>query len=127
MASIHTPQIVSFVAEASIAKGKAVKAGAVGQNYVSLGSANTARCIGIAQSDTTASGQYVEVAVAGGGAKALLGEAVAYGNDLVCHTDGTLVLPNASGDEIVARAMEAGSTGDLISVQVYFAKALAAQ
>lgn len=127
MASHSEPRMYTFKADGSIAQGKAVAIGS-DKNHVVVGSANTQRCVGIIQnSDCSAAEDNAEVALQGGGAKALLGESVVAGNDLVAHTDGSLVKPNASGDEIIARAMEDGSSGDLISVEVYMAKALAAQ
>jgi hypothetical protein len=126
MASHSTPRIVSFKADAAIAKGKAVKIG-TDADHVAVGAANTNRCIGIIQAATTAAEQVAEVAVQGGGAKALLGESVSAGDDLVSHTDGTLVKPNAEGDQIIARAMEDGAASDLIAVEVYYATAHAAQ
>lgn len=128
MASTTTPRIVTFVALASVAKGKAVKvASGYANGFVALGAANTDRCIGIAQNTASASGSIVEVALTGGGAKGLLGETVSAGEDLVSHTDGTLVKPNASGDAIIARALEGGVANDLIPVEVYYAPALASQ
>lgn len=128
MASHSEPRIYSFNALASIQKGKAVKvASGYAAGHVNLGAANTDRCLGIAQNTASASGHLVEVAIQGGGAKGLLGETVSAGEDLVAHTDGTLVKPNAEGDQIIARAVEGGVAGDLISVEVYHATAHAAQ
>lgn len=128
MASHSSPKIYAFIADASVTKGKAVKvASGYLAGHVRVGAANTDRCIGIIQNTPTASGDVAEVALPGGGAKALLGETVSAGEDLVSHTDGTLVKPNASGDEIIARAVESGVSGDLVSVEVYLAKALASQ
>jgi hypothetical protein len=125
--SAHSPsRILSFNADGSIAKGKAVKIGSSKSN-VAIGAANTDRCCGIAQVEVVGSGSVVEIALQGGGAKALLGETVSAGNDLVSHTDGSLVKPNAAGDEIIARAMEDGVSGDLIAVEVYHATAHASQ
>ena len=126
MASSAKQNMVTVLADAAIAKGKAVKAGA-SANHVQVGAANTDRVIGIAQSASTAAEDAIEVALPGGGAKALLGETVVYGNDLVSHTDGSLVLPNAEGDQIIAQALQAGVAGDLIDVTVYKATAHAAQ
>lgn len=128
MAAHSEPRIYAMIADASIAKGKAVKvASGYTNGHVNLGAANTDRCYGIAQNTASASGQVCEVAVAGGGAKALLGETVSAGEDLVSHTDGTLVKPNAEGDQIIARAVEGGVSGDLIPVEVYYATAHASQ
>lgn len=126
MASTSTPRIYAFNADGSIAKGKTVAIGS-DKNHVVVGSANTQRCIGIIQNEVTVAEQAAEVALPGGGAKALLGETVVAGNDLVSGTDGRLVLPNASGDEIIARAMEGGDANELIAVEVIVAKALASQ
>lgn len=126
MASSSTPRILTFIADSSIAKGKAVKIGS-DKDHVALGAANTDKCFGIAQCEATASGNSIEVAINGGGAKALLGESVTAGLDLVSHTDGTLVKPNAEGDQIIARAMADGSASDLVSVEVYYATAHASQ
>lgn len=126
MASSSTPNIVSFLADAAIAKGKAVKAG-TDFKHVAVGAANTDRCHGILQTATTAAEDVAEVAQPGGGAKGLLGETVAAGDDLVSHTDGSLVKPNAEGDQIIARAIQGGVAGDLVDVVVYYATAHAAQ
>lgn len=128
MASHSTPRIITVIADGSIAKGKAVKVGSGYLNgHVRIGAANTDRCYGIAQVESTASGDSLEVAIQGGGAKGLLGETVSAGEDLVSHTDGSLVKPNAEGDQIIARAVESGVSGDLISVEVYHATAHASQ
>jgi len=126
MASTKAPEILTFFADAAIAKGKAVKIGS-DSKHVALGVLNTDRCCGLAQSASAAAEELIEVALPGGGAKALLGETVAAGDDLVSHTDGTLVKPNAAGDEIIARAMDSGVSGDLIDVIVVVSSASAAQ
>lgn len=126
MASTGAPKIRTLKADGAIAKGKAVKAGS-DKDHVAIGAANTDRCIGIAQVAAAASGDFIEYARPGDGAKGLLGETVVAGNDLVSHTDGSLVLPNASADQIIARALQGGASGDLIDVEVYMAPALASQ
>ena len=126
MGSFQTPNIVSFRAAAAIAKGKAVKIGADAQ-HVAVASANTDRCMGLLQTATTAAEDVAEVAVPGGGAQGLLGEAVSAGNDLCADSNGALVKVNAEGDQIIARANEDGASGDLIDVTVYYATAHAAQ
>lgn len=128
MSSYTQPRFVTMIADGSIAKGKAVKGGSgISTGHVVVGAANTDRCLGIAQSEASGSGVSIEVALAGGGAKGLLGETVSYGEDLVSHTDGTLYKPNAEGDQIIARAMAGGVAGDLIPVEVYLATAHASQ
>lgn len=126
MASTREPMIETYLADGVIAKGSAVKAG-TDKSHVAIGAANTDRCLGIAQSASAAAEEEIEVAGPGGGAKALLGETVVAGNDLVSHTDGTLVKPNADGDEVIARALEGGVSGDLISVDVVMLHTGAAQ
>jgi hypothetical protein len=126
MASHSKPRIQTYTVSAAITKGKAVKFGSSDEAVV-VGAANTDRCIGIIQNSPTTSGDMAEVALQGGGAKGLLGEGVTRGDDLVSHTDGTLVKPNAEGDQIIARAMESGDSGDLIAVEVYMATAHASQ
>ena len=126
MASSKAPIIQIYLVTAAIAKGKAVKFGTANDTVV-VGAANTDSCIGVIQNAPTASGDAAEVATPGGGGKGLLGEAVTRGHDLVSHTDGTLVLPNAEGDQIIARAMASGAAADLIPIEVYFATAHAAQ
>lgn len=125
MASHAISQIVDLLAAAAIAKGKAVKIGA-DDNHVVVGAANTDKVLGILQTATTAAEDVAEIAV-GGGAKALLGESVVAGNLLVSHTDGSLVKANALGDFIIAKAMEAGASGDLIDVMVIHGHAAAAE
>lgn len=126
MASTFQPSIVALKADAAIAKGKAVKSGS-DFKHVAVGAANTDRCIGIIQNATTAAGDVAEVALPGGGAKVLLGETCVAGNDLVSHTDGSLVKPNAAGDEIIARLLQGGTTGDLVDAIVIVSSASAAQ
>lgn len=126
MASSSTPRIQAYKAGGVIVKGKAVKFGADSEHVV-VGSANTDRCIGIAQNAAAAAEDIVEVAIPGGGAKGLISEGVSAGDDLCSHTDGTLVKVNAEGDQIVARAMETGVANDFVGVEVYYATANAGQ
>lgn len=126
MASSTKPIIVAAKADAAISKGMAVKKGTDDQ-HVAKGSANTSKCIGIAQNTVTTAEDVVEYAVPGGGAKGLLSETVAQGNLLVSHTDGSLALANASGDRVIAMAMQDGVVGDLIDVLVIVAVATAVE
>jgi hypothetical protein len=70
MSSFNSPRIVTFLADAAIAKGKAVKIG-TDAKHVAVGAANTDKCIGIAQSASTAAEDPIEVALQGGGALGL--------------------------------------------------------
>lgn len=124
--SYPQPKVVSYLAGAAIPRGSAVKIGA-DKKHVICGSANTSPCIGIALNAATAAEDTVEVALPGGGAMALLNETVSAGNDLVSHTDGKLALPNAEGDQLVARALEGGASGELVPVLVYLGTAHASQ
>lgn len=117
MAVSNRQNMETFLADAAITKGHAVKPG-TDASHVAKGTANTSKCIGIAQSAPTTAEDAVEVALPGGGAKGLLGETVTAGAYLVSHTDGTLVLPNAAGDHVIAMALEGGVSGDLINVLV---------
>lgn len=123
-------QVVSYKAETAVDPYRAVKPGTA-ENQVVEGAANTDRCIGISANSLAdgqvAAGSVVEVFMPGGGGKMILGETVAKGDDLVSHTDGSGVKPNAEGDQIIARALKAGVAGDVIPVIVYLATAHAAQ
>lgn len=125
MAAISTPRVLTFKADGSISKGKAVKMG-TDKEHVAIGAANTDKVIGLAYCVSTAAEDLIEVAIQGGGGKALLGETVVAGNDLVSHTDGSLVKANAAGDQIICRALEGGDSGSLIAVEVYYSTAHAA-
>ena len=126
MAAYSNPVIVTFKADASITKGLAVKIG-TDADHVAKGAANTDACVGIAMSTAEASGDLIEVALVGGGAKAKVGESVVAGKLLVSHTDGTLVKANASSDRIIAMAMQDGAASDYINVVVMVAQATAAE
>lgn len=126
MASSSSPKIVAILAGAAITKGMAVKKGST-DSYVIKGTANTSLCVGVAQNAPAAANDVCEVALPGGGGKGLLGESVVMGNHLVSHTDGTLVKANASGDMIIAMAMQDGSSGDLIDIEVISGQAAAAE
>lgn len=117
MASCSQRRIQAFLADGAIALGKAVKVGS-DNKHVAAGSANTSLCLGICQGAVTTAEDQVEIALPGGGAKALAGESISAGKMLVSHTDGSLVQANASGDRIIAMAMEDASAGDIFAVEV---------
>jgi len=125
MAVSSEPRIYAFLAGGAVPKGSAVKFGSDDEHVV-VGAANTDRCFGIAQNAAAAAEDELEIAIHGGGAKGLLSETVTRGDFLVSHTDGSLALPNADGDVIIAQAMESGVVGDLINVEVVLAVAAAA-
>lgn len=126
MASHSTPRVQTFLADAAIARGKAVKIG-TDKDHVAVGAANTDQVVGICMEAVTTAEDKVEVALPGGGAPGLLGETVVAGDALVSHTDGSLVLPNALGDVVIAVAMEGGVAGDIIAVEVARSRAPAAE
>lgn len=123
MASILTPRIATFTAGGTVVKGHAVK---LSSGNVVECTANTDHAIGIAQNGA-ASGEPVEVALPGGGAKAVASETIAAGNYLVAHTDGTMAKANAAGDHVIAMAMESAVVGDVFSVEVCHFLAAAAE
>lgn len=128
MAAHSEPRPLAFKAGGAIVKGHAVKLSA--DDTVEECTANTDLAIGIAMNDVSSdqatAGADVEVALPGGGYKAVLGENVTRGLRLVPHTDGTLVKANTAGDTVIALAMASGSSGELIPVEVIHGKARAA-
>jgi hypothetical protein len=117
MSSIIQPNIVAFRADAALSKGQVVKPG-TDSKHVAKCSANTDAAIGIVQNDVSAAEGLAEVAMVGGGAKALAGETITAGQFLVPHTDGSVVKTNADGDNIIAQALEDAVAGDLFSVAI---------
>lgn len=117
MASSVQRQLVAFKADAAISKGMAVKLG-TDADHVAKGAANTDACIGLAQNDVTAAEEPLEVAMPGAGGFGLAGESITKGKLLVSHTDGKLVQANASGDRVIAMALEDASSGDIFAVMV---------
>jgi translation elongation factor EF-1alpha len=117
MASTITPQIVTLKASGAIAKGSSVKLGSDAQ-HVTVASAGTDKQIGIAQCAAAAAEDMIEVAVTGGGAKGLSGGTVARGDLLTSNASGALVATTTASDRIVAVAMDAAASGDILPVQV---------
>jgi hypothetical protein len=127
MSATSRPRIYTFKADASIDRGRAVKLNSSDGQHVAVCTATTDLAVGISQGSTTASGDFMEVAIQGGGAKALLGGTVSKGNLLVATTDGSLIKASASGDQLIAEAMQDGVSGDIIAVEVIRGQATAAQ
>lgn len=125
MASTSEPRIYVFKADGAIAKGRAVKIGS-DREHVVVCSANSDKAIGIAQSASSAAEEKIEIALPGGGAKALAGESITAGKYLVPASDGDLEQANAEGDPVIAIAMEDAAAGDLFAVEVCIATAHAA-
>jgi hypothetical protein len=117
MASTLQPKILTFQASGVIARGKAVKFVASNANKVAVAAAATDDVIGIAQ-NAVADGEFVEVAVIGGGAKALAQTTIAAGLLLVPHTDGALKPIAAANNRVIALAMDDAVAGDIFDVMV---------
>lgn len=126
MSSFRRENIVTYQADGSIAKGKAVTIGSDKQ-HVAVASSTTAKTIGITQVEVTGSGSAVEVARPGGGAKALAQTTIAAGKLLTAHTDGSLKPVAAANDRVIAVAMEDAVANDLFSVEVLICQATATE
>jgi hypothetical protein len=75
--------------------------------------------IGISLNDADASsGDEVEVAFPGGGARLKISGTVTMGNSLKATTNGAGIATTTAGDAVGARAMESGVSGDIIGVHV---------
>lgn len=125
MASSLEPVILTFLAGAAIAKGKAVKFGS-DDKHVIIGAAATDDVIGIAQSAATAAEDLVEVAVAQG-AKGLAQTSITRGMLLVSHTDGALKPIAAANDRVIGVAMESAAASDLFDVLITHAQGTATE
>jgi len=125
MSSHFKSNILTFKADAAIAKGKAVKIGS-DREHVAVSAANTDASIGIAQNAAVNAGDPVEVALPGGGAKGLAKESITAGKFLVPNADGSLEQTNADGDRVIGMAMEDAVAGDMFSVHVVACLATAA-
>ncbi len=116
--SSHAPaNVLTFIASAAIAKGKAVTLDATGK-IVTASAAVTDKSIGIAMGAATTAGDIIEVALPGGGAKGLLGGSVSAGDLLAPTTGGALIATTSATNRWIAVAMEDGATNDLASVHV---------
>jgi hypothetical protein len=117
MSSHAQPNCLTFKAGAAISKGMAVKPGADNSHVVKAAAA-TDKAVGLALCDAAAAEDKVEVALPGGGAKALLGGTVSFGDLLASDAAGKLVATTTADNRVVAIAMEDGVASDLISVHV---------
>jgi predicted amidohydrolase YtcJ len=117
MASFSQPKELTFKADAAIAKGKAVTIGS-DSNHVAVASDAADKMVGIVQASASAAEDLVEVALPGGGAKALVGGNVAAGDLLTTNADGELIATTTATDRYIAMALESGVDGDLIAVEV---------
>lgn len=136
MASSLQPKILAFkqYSTTAIARGVAVKFGGVDagdgsvESEVTPAAASTDQSIGICQNTnaTVNAGDKVEVALPGGGAKALAHTTIAAGDLLVPYTDGSLQPTTGSGDRIIAVAMQSAVVGDIFEVMVVMGMATGA-
>lgn len=117
MASMFTPNVLTFKCDSAISKGMCLKPG-TDKDHVVKSAAATSKNYGIALNDTTTAEDKVEVAVPGGGAKALLGGTAAVGDLLTSDSSGYLVVTTTPGDRYIAVCMEDGVVGDLVGVMV---------
>lgn len=119
MASVSTPRIESFKATADYSAKQycAVTFGA-DDEHATVQSSAGGRCFGILQNAPNAANAIAEVALPGGGAKAVLGGTVTRGNFLKSDANGALVAAATDKDEYVAKAMASGVAGDVIAVEV---------
>lgn len=117
MASSSEQKVLTFKAAAAIALGKVVKAGA-DREHVAVCSAATDKSVGILQNAPDAAEAASEVALPGGGGKALLGGTVSFGDLLAPDSAGALVATTTPGDRYIAVAMEDGVVNQIIGVEV---------
>jgi hypothetical protein len=121
MASFPAPNLVTFRSSAAIAQGEAVTVDATGK-IVTAANAVTDKSIGIAQSaavdDGSGNFNAIEVALPGGGAKALAGGTITAGDLLAPTTGGALIATTTENDRVVALALQDAASGDLFAVCV---------
>lgn len=118
MASCTQRRIATFLADGAIPYGAAVKLGS-DNKHVTPCSANTDAVIGICQTQSvTTLADAVEVALVGGGAKALAGETISKGKFLVPGAGGALFQTNTSGDHVIGQAMQDAVVNDVFAIEV---------
>jgi hypothetical protein len=123
MASSIKPLVRTYVANGTIPAYTFVKfdttAPASAKNpRIVIAEASAASC-GIAQNASSASsGDEVEVAFPGGGALLKLGAGVSVGQTIMPMAGGVGTPTTAAGDHVGARAVEGGSTSDIIGVHI---------
>lgn len=126
MASTLQPIIQTFKATSSISKGQAVKMDRSNPGQIVACGATTDEAFGIAQGAASAN-QYVEVAMPGGGAKALAQTTIAAGKQLCSHTDGSLKPVTGANDRVIAVAQTSAVANDIFEVIVVISQASATE
>jgi hypothetical protein len=117
MASNLAPKILVFKADAAISKGMAVKFG-TDDEHVAKCSAATDQAIGLAQGDAASAEDLIEVAVNGGGGKALAGGTITRGDFVASDSSGNLVATTTGNDNVVGQAMASAVVSDIFPVLV---------
>lgn len=117
MASCSQPRLKSYKAGGAINPYCFVKFGADNQTVVACGA--NEKAIGIFMGNVAAaSGDHIDVALPGGGAKLKVSEAVALGDNLTSIAAGQGEVADADGEWVGAIAYEVGATNDIIGVEV---------
>jgi len=117
MASITQPQLTTFKAGGTIRKYRFVKLDSAGQVVECTASG---RAIGVGQnSESVSSGEFIEVALSGGGAKLEAAEAIGIGKLITSTSVGKGEVADAANEFVGAIAFEpAAADGDVIGVRV---------
>jgi len=123
MASSSTPRIRTYKAGGAINPLSYVKLSTSSpgstKNPVVVQCGAGDRPIGIAQNDSAAaSGDEVEVALPGGGARLTIKGTVASGNFIKSDANGYGIATTTAGDAYGAQAVEDGVTTDILGVEV---------
>lgn len=126
MSAMVKPLIATFEASAAITKGKAVKIGS-NNKTVTQCSATTDAAIGIAQNSASNAADLVEVALSGGGAKALAKTTIAAGDILGVNADGSIQKVASAADRVVGHAMESAVAADIFAMHVVVSQAQGTQ
>lgn len=117
MSAMVRPLIVTFEAGAAISKGQAVKFSTDNKTVIKCAAA-TDKVIGIAQNTVVNVGDLCEVAMGGGGGKALAKTTIALGDRLGVNADASIQKVAAQGDSEFAQALDAAAAGDIFSVMI---------
>ncbi len=123
--SVLDSNLTAKKVDAAIAIGLIVKKG-TDEDHVAVSTAATDKLVGIVQDTSTVAEQDTQVAVAGQ-AKIKLAESVVFGDFLTSDGAGAAIKPNNANENIIAKAMQDGSSGDLISCIICHGKATVAE
>lgn len=126
MSVMVAPKIATFEASAAIAKGKAVKVDSTGK-IVTACSATTDKGIGVAQNAAVVAGDLVEVALGGGGAKALAKATINAGDILGINADGSIQKVASASDRVIGHALEDAAAADVFQMYVAVSQAVGTQ